>query len=643
MLLIGKTRSLSVLGFVLFFTFTFPPVLVAEVPDLISYQGYLTDTAGNPVPDGNYAMDFTLYTTEDGDTGVWGQTFPAVSVVDGIINVKLGPFIYPEQVFDGDLYLEVEVNGEVLAPRQRLSATAYAMRAVVADRVNDGGITNVMIADNAVTNDKIDVGAVSSSNLKDGATIEEILDDDGAGSGLDADTLDGLQASNFLSTGTDYGRMNVASNLYEGSTTLTNKYVNQTGDDMTGRLGASVTAFGSGWVESIKGSLIGGEAGAGVYGYASGTGTHGVHGGASGINGVGVYGEATDPEHLNYGGYFTTIGFNGKGVYGLSSGPFGVGVYGKATSSQGRGMQGQAEGSDGEGVFASASGSSGIGVYGQATNQGDVTNYGGQFLAYGSNGRGVFGLATATGDVANYGGYFEAKGNYGVGVFGESPYIGVHGIGYTSTGQGVFGEATGYDGLGVRGLSFGDSGIGVHAEARGMWGRAFEGIATGTTGTNHGGYFEANGPTGRGVFGVATGSSGTGVMASGQAYDFYANGPGTNYGSASSIRWKQSIKEIDGALDMVMQMRGVYFDWDEEHGGQHDIGFVAEEVGQYIPEIVVYEEDGEYATGMDYSKMTPILLQAIKEQQGIISELRIEMETLRTEIKTMKAGKKLAR
>jgi hypothetical protein len=58
---------------------------------------------------------------------------------------------------------------------------------------------------------------------------------------------------------------------------------------------------------------------------------------------------------------------------------------------------------------------------------------------------------------------------------------------------------------------------------------------------NYGGYFEANGSAGRGVlgrstgstgvgvFGVATGTSGWAVCASGEAYDFYAQGPGVNY------------------------------------------------------------------------------------------------------------------
>jgi hypothetical protein len=119
---------------------------------------------------------------------------------------------------------------------------------------------------------------------------------------------------------------------------------------------------------------------------------------------------------------------------------------------------------------------------------------------------------------------------------------------------------------------------------------------------------------------------GTGVVGAGPSYDFYAGGSGANYGAPSSIRWKKNIKPIDHALDKVLSIRGVCFDWDEGHGNNHDIGFIGEEVGLHIPEIVVYEEDKVYTSGMDYSKITPLLLEAIKEQQHDIKNLRSKIE-----------------
>ena len=120
----------------------------------------------------------------------------------------------------------------------------------------------------------------------------------------------------------------------------------------------------------------------------------------------------------------------------------------------------------------------------------------------------------------------------------------------------------------------------------------------------------------------------TGVWGEGYNYDFYANGPGTNYGSASSIRWKKNITVIANPLEMVKALRGVYFDWNAEHGGIHDIGFIAEEVGKVLPEIVVYEENGVDASGLDYSKITPLLVEAIKAQQTEIELLKACLEKM---------------
>lgn len=187
-----------------------------------------------------------------------------------------------------------------------------------------------------------------------------------------------------------------------------------------------------------------------------------------------------------------------------------------------------------------------------------------------ASGYGIYGNASATGDVINFGGFFQAHGNAGIGAEGWSS---------GTTGYGVVGYAS----------------------------------ASGAA-TNYGGYFQANG------------DSGTGVYSYGVAFDFFADGPGIDYGTASSIRWKKNIEDIDGALEKVMKLRGVYFDWDQEHGGLHDMGFIAEEVGKVVPEIVAYEEDGANAIGLDYGALTPVLVQAMKEQQIII---KVQNEKIR--------------
>lgn len=132
---------------------------------------------------------------------------------------------------------------------------------------------------------------------------------------------------------------------------------------------------------------------------------------------------------------------------------------------------------------------------------------------------------------------------------------------------------------------------------------------------------------GAGLRALATNGSGVnyGVWASSASssgYDFYAAGAGVNYGAASSRRWKHNVELIADPLAKLARIRGVYFDWDAEHGGHHDVGMIAEEVGAVLPEIVAFEANGVDASGMDYSKLTPLLVEVAKAQQGEIEELR---------------------
>jgi hypothetical protein len=198
---------------------------------------------------------------------------------------------------------------------------------------------------------------------------------------------------------------------------------------------------------------------------------------------------------------------------------------------------------------------------------------------------------------------------------------GIWGTGWGDYASGVLGEGIGINGSGVDGIG---TKYGVKGEA------------SASAGLHYGGFFETNNPSGRGVYATSSTSTGSayggvfeafnssdgiGAYAKGKKYDFYAAGTGTNYGTSSSIRWKNNVIEIDNPLEKLAELRGVYFDWDEEHGGQHDVGCIAEEVGKVLPEIVVYEENGIDADGMDYSKFTPLLIEAIKALQKRVEEL----------------------
>ncbi|MBC8400427.1 MAG: tail fiber domain-containing protein [Candidatus Marinimicrobia bacterium] len=95
----------------------------------------------------------------------------------------------------------------------------------------------------------------------------------------------------------------------------------------------------------------------------------------------------------------------------------------------------------------------------------------------------------------------------------------------------------------------------------------------------------------------------------------------------SSRRWKTNIKTINNALDKVGQLRGVTYDWKAD--GKHDMGLIAEEVGEVIPEVVAYEENGIDAKSVDYARLVAVLIEAVKEQQNTIVHQTAEIGSLK--------------
>ena len=98
----------------------------------------------------------------------------------------------------------------------------------------------------------------------------------------------------------------------------------------------------------------------------------------------------------------------------------------------------------------------------------------------------------------------------------------------------------------------------------------------------------------------------------------------------SSKRWKTNIETLKGALEKVERLRGVSFDWKAD--GKHDIGLIAEEVGEVVPEVVAYEENGRDAKSVDYARLTALLVEAIKEHQAQIRELKTVIEGLKAKL-----------
>ena len=101
---------------------------------------------------------------------------------------------------------------------------------------------------------------------------------------------------------------------------------------------------------------------------------------------------------------------------------------------------------------------------------------------------------------------------------------------------------------------------------------------------------------------------------------------------------KRILKTIENPIDKVKAIGGYEFDWKEltddetttQHSNKgHDIGVIAQEIEEVLPEVVTTRENGY--KGVRYEKITPLLIEAIKEQQKQIDELKAIVNKLQND------------
>ena len=115
---------------------------------------------------------------------------------------------------------------------------------------------------------------------------------------------------------------------------------------------------------------------------------------------------------------------------------------------------------------------------------------------------------------------------------------------------------------------------------------------------------------------------------------FHANADIIAYSSSisSDKKLKKNIKDVKYGLEDVLKLRGVEFDWKEKLNGKHDIGFIAQEIEEVVPELVK-EVDGlndeEAHLVVDYAKLVPVLVESIKELKEEIDLLNANLDQLK--------------
>ena len=133
-------------------------------------------------------------------------------------------------------------------------------------------------------------------------------------------------------------------------------------------------------------------------------------------------------------------------------------------------------------------------------------------------------------------------------------------------------------------------------------------------------------------------SSRIGFLTSSNGWGCYADNSGNwvasgNVTAYSDVRLKSNIQTIENPLEKVMQLRGVNYTKDD----QYEMGVIAQEVEEVIPEVVSVVDSNtidnpngfEDLRTVSYGNMVAVLIEAMKEQQQQIEELKQEVEELK--------------
>jgi hypothetical protein len=111
--------------------------LGAEIPPYISYQGYLTDDAGNPVPNDIFSVYFRLYDAHESGNEVWASAgYVSVETNGGYFTHLLGATNpLPDSMAEFlNLWLGMTIDpGTELAPRTRLVSVGFAFKSLEND------------------------------------------------------------------------------------------------------------------------------------------------------------------------------------------------------------------------------------------------------------------------------------------------------------------------------------------------------------------------------------------------------------------------------------------------------------------------------------------------------------------------------
>jgi hypothetical protein len=111
------------------------------------------------------------------------------------------------------------------------------------------------------------------------------------------------------------------------------------------------------------------------------------------------------------------------------------------------------------------------------------------------------------------------------------------------------------------------------------------------------------------------------------ALDVSGNIRGTSVIATSDLRLKENIKPLENSLDKIMAMQGVSYNLINDEHKVTQVGVVAQEIEKVLPEVVVTDENDMKSVA--YGNITAVLIEAVKELQQQVNDLKATVEELK--------------
>lgn len=148
---------------------------------------------------------------------------------------------------------------------------------------------------------------------------------------------------------------------------------------------------------------------------------------------------------------------------------------------------------------------------------------------------------------------------------------------------------------------------------------------------------------GDGNVGIGTGTPAYALQVVGAVYASgvaYCNG----IALCSDFRYKKNVTPLPNALNNILKLEGIHYFWkanefpDKHFTTDKQIGFIAQEIEKIYPELITTDKEGYKL--VDYARLTPVLVEALKEQQKIIDTQKKEIESLNSRFGVMESSLK---